>query len=77
MLTKSLLRVSALPPYPVLMPGNHVSQLISQKSQCISLTIDHLAVLEVLLKELDTSIDAVLDLVICVYLDGNIVPERG
>jgi hypothetical protein len=39
--------------------------------------INNLAVLEMLLEELDTSIDAVLDLVICVYLDGYIVPERG
>ena len=43
----------------------------------VLLTINNLAVLEVLLEELDTSIDAVLDLVICVYLDGYIVPERG
>jgi len=38
--------------------------------------INDLTVLEVLLEELDTSIDAVLDLVVCVYLDGYIVPER-
>jgi hypothetical protein len=43
---------------------------------CVLLTINNLAVLEVLFEELDTSIDAVLDLVICVYLDGYIVPER-
>lgn len=42
----------------------------------VILTIDNLSRLQVLLEELDTAIDAALDLVICAYLYGYIVSER-
>lgn len=41
------------------------------------LTVDYLAILQVLLKKFDTSIDAVLDLVIGADLNGYFVPERS
>lgn len=40
------------------------------------LTVDNLSLLQVLLQEFHTAIDAVLDLVISAYLHGNIVSER-